>query len=254
MSLLVPDRAPPGAAARNTVHSLAASSSKDVAPPSPRSGPPPPGSGRRHWIRLFPAPCRVVVALRPAPPWSLDPAAAASIRPSPALIWIQRFSNDHGQLRRNSPPKLPDMAKVMAEVKRPMPPRGGGRRRSFAVGVDYLRHLSPAWHGSLRPTLWAALALATAVRSPFYDRWDVELRAAPRFLAALAFMLAVFLCEAIFVRFVRLHHARPPVAPVGSFSITGGVVVSLRHYYLTYSCTNVRSGYTYDGVYFVLSA
>nr|CAB3449990.1 unnamed protein product [Digitaria exilis] len=106
-----------------------------------------------------------------------------------------------------------------ANSKRPVPPlqrrRVGGRWRPVAaggglalaaaayVGVDYLRHLSPAWHGRLQPALWAALALATAARAPFYRRWDAELRAAPRFLAALAFMLAALLCEAIAVRFTN---------------------------------------------------
>lgn len=104
------------------------------------------------------------------------------------------------------------MPKVKAKPKRPVLPPGR-RRRSFAVGglgltaaayvgVDYLRHLFPAWHGRLQPALWAALALATAARAPFYCRWDAELRAAPRFLGALAFMLSAFLCEAISVRFV----------------------------------------------------
>lgn len=108
----------------------------------------------------------------------------------------------------------------VGKAKRPVPPplqrrRVGGRWRPVAaggglalaaaayVGVDYLRHLSPAWHGRLRPALWAALALATAARAPFYRRWDAELRAAPRFLAALAFMLAALLCESIFVRFIN---------------------------------------------------
>ncbi|KAJ1279444.1 hypothetical protein BS78_04G157100 [Paspalum vaginatum] len=100
--------------------------------------------------------------------------------------------------------------------KRPVPPRYGARGRwrpvatgglalaaAAYVGVDYLRHLSPAWHERLRPALWAALALATAARAPFYRRWDAELRAAPRFLASLVFMLAALLCEAIAVRFIN---------------------------------------------------
>jgi hypothetical protein len=156
------------------------------------------------------------------------------------------------------------MPKVKAKAKRPALPRGGGRRRSFAVGglglaaaayvgVDYLRHLSPAWHGRLQPALWAALALATAARAPFYRRWDVELRAAPRFLAALAFMLAAFLCEAISVRFVNTVLGLEWHRSVLS-RLLGRCRITLRHYCLAYSCTNVGSGYTYDGVYFVLSA
>lgn len=85
--------------------------------------------------------------------------------------------------------------------------RGGlGLAAAAYVGVDYARrHLPPAWwrwHGRLQPALWGALALAAAARAPFYRRWDAELRAAPRFLAAMALMLAAFLCEAISVRFV----------------------------------------------------
>ncbi|XP_066324183.1 protein PHLOEM UNLOADING MODULATOR-like [Miscanthus floridulus] len=107
------------------------------------------------------------------------------------------------------------MAKPKPKPKRPAPPRrgAGGLWRPVAlgglplaaaayVGVDYLRHLSPVWHGRLRPALWAALALATAARAPFYRRWDAEVRAAPRFFAAIAFMLAALLCEAISVRFL----------------------------------------------------
>ena len=94
---------------------------------------------------------------------------------------------------------------------------GGGLPLAGAayVGVDYLRHLSPVWHGRLRPALWAALALATAARAPFYRRWDAEVRAAPRFFATIAFMLAALLCEAISVRFVstvlglRWHRSVP---------------------------------------------
>ncbi|KAF8693374.1 hypothetical protein HU200_038764 [Digitaria exilis] len=128
-----------------------------------------------------------------------------------------------------------------ANSKRPVPPlqrrRVGGRWRPVAaggglalaaaayVGVDYLRHLSPAWHGRLQPALWAALALATAARAPFYRRWDAELRAAPRFLAALAFMLAALLCEAIAVRFtntvlgLQWHRSTAPLPDTGQWML-----------------------------------
>ncbi|KAL6634203.1 hypothetical protein ACP70R_026874 [Stipagrostis hirtigluma subsp. patula] len=124
----------------------------------------------------------------------------------------------------------------MPKPKRPVPPRRwmGGRRRSLPVGglglaaaayvgVDYLRRLSPEWHARLQPALWAALALATAVRAPFYRRWDAELRAAPRFLAALVFMLAALLCEAISVRFVsavlglQWHRSTAPLPDTGQW-------------------------------------
>ncbi|KAK3158139.1 hypothetical protein QOZ80_2AG0133360 [Eleusine coracana subsp. coracana] len=124
------------------------------------------------------------------------------------------------------------MPKAKAKAKRPVPRpplRAGGRRRSLGlaavayVAVDYLGHLSPTWHGRLQPALWAALALATAARAPFYRRWDAELRAAPRFLAALAFMLAAFLCEAISVRFVstvlglQWHRSTAPLPDTGQW-------------------------------------
>jgi len=131
-----------------------------------------------------------------------------------------KFSDEQGKpTQEKLPPKLPAMPKPKGKAKRPVPPLprrwAGARWRPVAVGgglglaaaayvgVDYLRHLSPAWHGRLRPALWAALALATAARAPFYRRWDAELRAAPRFLAALVFMLAALLCEAISVRFIN---------------------------------------------------
>ncbi|EES06936.1 uncharacterized protein LOC8064245 [Sorghum bicolor] len=125
--------------------------------------------------------------------------------------------------------------------KRPAPPRrgwgsgglwrpvalGGGLPLAGAayVGVDYLRHLSPVWHGRLRPALWAALALATAARAPFYRRWDAEVRAAPRFFATIAFMLAALLCEAISVRFVstvlglRWHRSTAPLPDTGQWML-----------------------------------
>ncbi|XP_039790927.1 uncharacterized protein LOC120656807 [Panicum virgatum] len=131
------------------------------------------------------------------------------------------------------------MPKPKGKAKRPVPPLprrwAGARWRPVAVGgglglaaaayvgVDYLRHLSPAWHGRLRPALWAALALATTARAPFYRRWDAELRAAPRFLAALVFMLAALLCEAISVRFINTvlglqwHRSTAPLPDTGQW-------------------------------------
>jgi len=107
------------------------------------------------------------------------------------------------------------MAKpARARAPRPKPPQqrasarrllglgGLGVAAAAYVGVDYLRYLSPAWHGRLQPALWAALALAAAARAPFYRHWSAELRAALPFLGSIAFMLAAFLCEAISVRFV----------------------------------------------------
>uniref|UniRef100_A0A0D9VGU4 Sphingomyelin synthase-like domain-containing protein n=1 Tax=Leersia perrieri TaxID=77586 RepID=A0A0D9VGU4_9ORYZ len=118
-------------------------------------------------------------------------------------------------------------ARRPAASRRRWPSAGVGMGLGVAaaayVGVDYARHLSPAWHGRLQPALWAALALAAAARAPFYRRWDAELRAAPRFLAAMGFMLAAFLCEAISVRFVstvlglRWHRSTAPLPDTGQW-------------------------------------
>uniref|UniRef100_A0ACD5ZAR4 Uncharacterized protein n=1 Tax=Avena sativa TaxID=4498 RepID=A0ACD5ZAR4_AVESA len=125
------------------------------------------------------------------------------------------------------------MSRPKAERRTP-PPRPAACRRSLAVGglslaaaayvgVDYLSHLSPSLRGRLQPALWATLALATAARAPFYRRWDAEIRAAPQFLAALIFMLATLLCEAISVRFVstvlglQWHRSTAPLPDTGQW-------------------------------------
>ncbi|XP_044960513.1 protein PHLOEM UNLOADING MODULATOR-like isoform X2 [Hordeum vulgare subsp. vulgare] len=87
--------------------------------------------------------------------------------------------------------------------RRPLAVGGLGLAAAAYVGVDYLlSRTSPSLNGRLRPAIWAALALATAARAPFYRRWDAEIRAAPWFLAAMLLMFAALLCEAISVRFV----------------------------------------------------
>lgn len=102
------------------------------------------------------------------------------------------------------PPRAPrpKLQTPRAPARRLLGLGGLGVAAAAYVGVDYLRHLSPAWHGRLQPALWAVLALAAAARAPFYRHWSAELRAALPFLGSIAFMLAAFLCEAISVRFV----------------------------------------------------
>ncbi|CAL9178246.1 unnamed protein product [Musa hybrid cultivar] len=91
------------------------------------------------------------------------------------------------------------------------------------VAVDYLRYVSPSWHGRLQPALWAVLALAAACRAPFYRHWPLELRAAIPFLASLVFMLSALLCEALSVRFVTAvlgldwHTSSPPLPDSGQW-------------------------------------
>ena len=70
------------------------------------------------------------------------------------------------------------------------------------VAVDYLRVTAPGLHSGLQPLLWAVLAVVAASRAPFYPHWSHEIRAAPAFLASLAFMLLAFCIEAIAVQFV----------------------------------------------------
>ncbi|KAM3208962.1 hypothetical protein ACQJBY_063569 [Aegilops geniculata] len=118
------------------------------------------------------------------------------------------------------------------EAERPVPPpaprrplaAGGlGLAAAAYVGVDYLSRASPSLHGRMQPAIWAALALATAARAPFYRRWDAEIRAAPWFLAAMLLMLAALLCEAISVRFVssvlglRWHRSTAPLPDTGQW-------------------------------------
>lgn len=70
------------------------------------------------------------------------------------------------------------------------------------VAIDYLRHISPAWHERLQPALWSLLALIAVIRVPFYKHWTSEFRAAIPFVASMVFMLSALLFEAISVRSV----------------------------------------------------
>ena len=70
------------------------------------------------------------------------------------------------------------------------------------VAVDYLRHLSPAWHARLQPALWTVLAVTAVSRVPSYRHWSAELRSALPFVASMLFMLSALLFEALSVRFV----------------------------------------------------
>ncbi|KAL0326028.1 UNVERIFIED_CONTAM: hypothetical protein Sradi_5172100 [Sesamum radiatum] len=91
------------------------------------------------------------------------------------------------------------------------------------VGIDYLRHLSPAWHERLQPAVWAGLAIAVVIRVPFYKHWLLELRAAVPFLLSILFMLSALLFEAISVRSVTAvlgldwHNGTPPLPDVGQW-------------------------------------
>lgn len=81
--------------------------------------------------------------------------------------------------------------------------RGGlGVAAMSYVAVDYLRHVSPAWHAYLQPALWSVLALAAVSRVPFYKHWSKEFRSVLPFVGSMVFMLAALLFEALSVRSV----------------------------------------------------
>ncbi|KAL3513897.1 hypothetical protein ACH5RR_026614, partial [Cinchona calisaya] len=91
------------------------------------------------------------------------------------------------------------------------------------LGVDYLRHLSPLWHGRLQPVLWTAFSIAIVLRVPFYKHWSTELRSALPFMFSLVFMLFALLLEAILVRFTTVvlgsdwHNAAQPLPDLGQW-------------------------------------
>ncbi|PIN23162.1 hypothetical protein CDL12_04126 [Handroanthus impetiginosus] len=112
---------------------------------------------------------------------------------------------------------------ISAERRRRVGSVGLGISAIAYVGIDYLRHLSPAWHELLQPALWAALAIAAIIRVPFYKHWPLELRAAIPFILSMLFMLSAFLFEMISVRSVTAvlgldwHNGTPPLPDVGQW-------------------------------------
>ncbi|XP_031253643.1 uncharacterized protein LOC116111626 [Pistacia vera] len=119
------------------------------------------------------------------------------------------------------------------------------------VLIDYLRHISPAWHARLQPLLWTVLALIAVTRVPFYKHWTAEFKAAIPFLASMIFMLSALLFEALSVRFVTAvlgldwHSETSPLPDTGQWlllalneKLPGTVVKILRariiglHHYL----------------------
>ncbi|KAG2663087.1 hypothetical protein I3760_16G010700 [Carya illinoinensis] len=104
----------------------------------------------------------------------------------------------------------------------PAPPGLGVAAISY-VAIDYLRHLSPAWHARLQPALWSLLALTAVIRVPFYKHWSSEFRAAIPFVASMIFMLSALLFEALSVRFVTAvlglnwHRETPPLPDTGQW-------------------------------------
>ncbi|MCO5578112.1 hypothetical protein L7F22_031950 [Adiantum nelumboides] len=91
------------------------------------------------------------------------------------------------------------------------------------IALDYLREINPALHARSQPLLWGVLALAAALKAPWYRHWTLELRAAPIFLGCLLFMLAALCVEAIAVQFVTAvlglswHWSTPPLPDTGQW-------------------------------------
>ncbi|KAL1295447.1 uncharacterized protein LOC107618829 [Arachis ipaensis] len=111
----------------------------------------------------------------------------------------------------------------------PAPPRpttknaGLGVAAISYIAIDYLRHVSPAWHSRLMPVLWIFLALAALARVPYYRHWSEEFRSLIPFVASIVFMLAALLYEAISVRSVtavlglQWHRNQPPLPDSGQW-------------------------------------
>ncbi|KAK7270425.1 hypothetical protein RIF29_23547 [Crotalaria pallida] len=111
----------------------------------------------------------------------------------------------------------------------PAPPKtmfknaGLGIAAMSYITVDYLRHLSPAWHSRLQPALWALLAIAAVSRVPSYRHWTAEFRSAIPFVASMLFMLVALLYEVISVRSVTAvlgldwHRDAPPLPDTGQW-------------------------------------
>ncbi|KAK6940033.1 Sphingomyelin synthase-like domain [Dillenia turbinata] len=111
------------------------------------------------------------------------------------------------------PPSPPFMAKT----------GGLGVAAISYVAIDYLRHVSPAWHSRLQPALWIGLSLVAVARVPFYKHWSLEFRSVVRFIGSIVFLLSTLLFEAICVRSVSAvlgldwHSNTPPLPDTGQW-------------------------------------
>ncbi|KAG6543627.1 hypothetical protein Mapa_014990 [Marchantia paleacea] len=70
------------------------------------------------------------------------------------------------------------------------------------IAVDYLRELNPPLHEKIQPWLWGFLALACALRAPFYPYWKREVKSIGPFVLSVFFMLGALTIEAFSVQFV----------------------------------------------------
>lgn len=76
-----------------------------------------------------------------------------------------------------------------------------------------------------QPLLWAGLGLAALFQGLSYRHWSLEIRAIPRFVAALLFMVSAIAVEVVMVQFVTVvlgteYHARtPPLPDTGQWAL-----------------------------------
>ncbi|KAM1568789.1 hypothetical protein EV2_035098 [Malus domestica] len=101
-------------------------------------------------------------------------------------------------------PASPSAHSFSFTTMRWLPLRSGGLGIAAVsyVAVDYLRHLSPTWHGRLQPALHTVLAIIAVSRVPFYKHWSSEFRVVFPFIGSMLFMILALLLEALCVRFV----------------------------------------------------
>lgn len=120
------------------------------------------------------------------------------------------------------------------------PPRPRGERKLLGLGlvalayvaVDVAReHLSssawlqipPSIAELIQPGLWGSLAICALFETPHYAHWGLEIRAFPKFLACLVFMVGAIMTEVVMVQFVTAvlgldwHKSARPLPDTGQW-------------------------------------
>lgn len=123
------------------------------------------------------------------------------------------------------------------------------------VAADYWRShatwLPPSFSSVVQQGLWGSLAILAVCEASVYRHWTTEIRAIPKFLASIVFMVAMLTLEVIMVHFVtavfglKWHLSADPLPDTGQWILLGlneilppGIVVLLRaplielHHYL----------------------
>eukprot|EP00271_Cylindrocystis_brebissonii_P010245 TRINITY_DN26387_c0_g1_i1.p1 TRINITY_DN26387_c0_g1~~TRINITY_DN26387_c0_g1_i1.p1 ORF type:complete len:486 (+),score=60.20 TRINITY_DN26387_c0_g1_i1:276-1733(+) len=74
------------------------------------------------------------------------------------------------------------------------------------VALDYWREraqwLSPSYSELIQPGLWGSLTILALFEAPSYKHWGLEIRALPKFLWALTFVVAMLFTEVVMVHWV----------------------------------------------------